>query len=265
MLDVGQGEALLIEGGEARVLIDTGGRPFGDGDDIGRRVVVPALWARGVTSLDALLVTHPDPDHVGGAAAVMNALAVQELWTGIGVPGHEPSQQLLARAATAGVRVLERRVGEGFRLGPGRVRVLHPPPPDWERRRVRNDDSVVLEFVHGDVSVLLLGDVSAEVERQILPRLSPARLRVLKVGHHGSRTSTSRALIEAWRPDLALVSCGRGNAFGHPAPAVVARLQAAGASVFRTDTDGQITVRSDGRQVWVETFRGRRAWARPAA
>jgi competence protein ComEC len=264
MMDVGQGESLLIESGGWRGLIDAGGRPFGDGADVGRRVVVPALWARGVTSLDALLITHPDPDHVGGAGAVVDSLPVRELWWGVRVPGHEPSEELLSRVAAGRMGVSERWAGERLRPGNARVRVLHPPPPDWERRRVRNDDSVVLEIVQGDVAMLLLGDVSAEVERAIVPHLAPARIRILKAGHHGSRTSTSQALVEAWRPDIALISCGRGNSFGHPAPAVLARLRASGASVFRTDMDGQITVRSDGRQAWVETFRGRRAWVRSA-
>ena len=128
------------------------------------------------------------------------------------------------------------------------VRVLHPPAPDWERVRVRNDDSVVLEVVHGDVAVLLTGDVSADVERAILPQ--PHRLRasrILKVGHHGSRTSTSEALLDAWRPQIALISCGRGNSFGHPAPDVVRRLESRGIQIFRTDRDGQITVGTDGR------------------
>ena len=264
MFDVGQGESLLLESGQWRAAVDTGGRPFGDGTDIGRRVVVPALWARGVTALDALLITHADPDHVGGAGAVFDAQPVRQLWIGVDVPGHEPSQALRARADAEGADVVERRDGEAFVQGLSRIRILHPPAPDWERRRVRNDDSVVLEVVHGDVALLLMGDVSAGVEREILPRLTPARLRILKVGHHGSRTSTSQALVDAWRPHIALVSCGRGNSFGHPAPAVLERLRAVGATVFRTDADGQVTVRSDGRQVWAETFRGRRAWARPA-
>jgi competence protein ComEC len=263
VLDVGQGESLLLESGRWRALVDAGGRPFGDGLDIGRRVVVPSLWAHGVAALDALLITHPDPDHVGGAAAVMDALRVRQLWLGVDVPGHEASTALLERAGVEGAAVIARRAGDIVRDGPARIRVLHPSAPDWERRRVRNDDSVVLEIVHGDVALLVTGDVGAEVEREILPRLAPARLRILKVGHHGSRTSTSQRLLDAWQPHLALVSCGRANSFGHPSPAVLARLRDAGATVFRTDVDGQITVRTDGRQVWVETFRGRRLWTRP--
>ncbi len=144
--------------------------------------------------------------------------------------------------------------GEYQDLGGVRLRVLHPMSPDWERRRVRNDDSVVIEIRYGDVAVLLTGDISDEVEQKLLPQLETARVRVLKVAHHGSRTSTGAALVDAWRPDVALISAGRGNRFGHPAPEVVARLQQSGTAVYRTDRDGEITVEADGRQVRVRTF-----------
>ena len=149
------------------------------------------------------------------------------------------------------------RAGEAVDRGGVRWRVLHPPEPDWERRRVRNDDSVVVEAVHGDVAILFTGDVGAAVERAIVPRLTAAPIRVLKVAHHGSRTSTSRELLEAWRPQLALISAGRGNTFGHPAPEVVRRLEAIGARVLRTDRDGQITVTTDGRTLRWRTFSAR--------
>jgi competence protein ComEC len=119
---------------------------------------------------------------------------------------------------------------------------------------VRNDDSVVLEVIYGDVAILLTGDVGEVVEREVVSRLVPARTRILKVGHHGSRTSTSQALLDAWRPEIALISCGRGNPFGHPAPEVLSRLRASGATVYRTDQDGQITLDTDGHQVVVKTF-----------
>jgi competence protein ComEC len=136
--------------------------------------------------------------------------------------------------------------------------VLHPPAPDWERQQVRNDDSVVLEVVYGDVAVLLTGDISAEVERAIVPQLTPARVRVLKVAHHGSRTSSSGELLTAWPPHVAIVSCGRGNRFGHPTSEVLERLAAAGTRVFRTDRHGEIRVETDGKVVRVRTFTGER-------
>ena len=255
VLDVGQGEAMLLESGRSRLLIDTGGAPFGSGRfDIGARVVAPALWARGVGRLDTLLVTHGDPDHMNGAPALLDIFRPHRLWEGIVVPSHAPSRDLRERARATGAATQLRRAGESLRWGDTRVRVLHPPEPDWERPRIRNDDSVVLEATCGDVALLLTGDISAEVERDIIPQLTPSRVRILKVGHHGSRTSSSPLLLESWRPQIALISAGRGNTFGHPTPEVLGRLESIGARMYRTDRHGQITLESDCRSAFVRTF-----------
>jgi competence protein ComEC len=258
MFDVGQGDAMALQSARHHTLmIDSGGSPFGNaGFDIGARVVEPALWARGLSSLDTVLLTHGDPDHIGGAATVVEDFHPRTLWQGIPVPRATGLAAVLARARTAGTAVEERREGEQLAFGSARIVVLHPPLPEWERPRVRNDDSVVLEVLYGDVALLLTGDIGADVERAIVPHLIPAQTRILKVAHHGSRTSTSRELLEAWRPQIALISCGRGNPFGHPAPEVIQRLEATGARIYRTDLDGEITVNTDGRSVFVKTFTG---------
>ncbi|HXD17457.1 MAG TPA: DNA internalization-related competence protein ComEC/Rec2 [Vicinamibacterales bacterium] len=258
MVDVGQGDGMVLQvpGGHA-LMVDSGGSPFGGGGfDIGTRVVEPALWARGIRTLDALLLTHGDPDHIGGAAPLIDDFSPTSMWQGIPVARAVSLQALLAHAAASSVNIVERREGEALRIGSARVLVLHPPAPDWERQRVRNDDSVVLEVLYGDVALLLTGDIGSDVERAIVPHLVPAKTRILKVAHHGSRTSTSQELLDAWRPQIALISCGRGNPFGHPAPEVVSRLAAAGARIYRTDRDGEITVDTDGERVVVRTFAG---------
>jgi len=256
MFDVGQAESILLEPPDGRpVLIDTGGSPFGSGLDVGTRVLLPALWARGVASLSTLLITHGDPDHMGGAPGLLSGLRVHEAWFGIRVPTHVPGNDLLTELAARHVAVRYLRAGDGMEAGEIRLRVLHPLEPDWERRRVRNDDSVVLEAVYGDVALLLLGDVGADVERALVPRLTPAGVRILKVAHHGSRTSTSSELLAAWRPQLAIVSAGRGNAFGHPNREVLERLESVGARVLRTDRDGEVTIETDGHAVRWRTYR----------
>jgi competence protein ComEC len=256
MFDVGQGDATLVElPDRSRLLVDAGGIPFGARTfDVGSRVLAPALWARGLRRIDTLVITHGDPDHIGGAAAVIDAFVPNALWEGVPVAPHRPLQDVRRKATAAGMAVERRQAGEGWPAGAARLRVLHPPLPDWERQRVRNDDSIVLEIVHGDVAVLLLGDVGAEVERSILPQLTRASQRILKVGHHGSRTSTSQALLDHWRPQIALISCGRGNSFGHPAPEVIRRLESVGARIYRTDLDGQVTIDTDGIHVTTRTF-----------
>jgi competence protein ComEC len=200
-----------------------------------------------------MLLTHGDPDHLGGARAMLADFAPSQAWQGIPVREHRALQEWIADATRRGIPVQQRLAGDRLPFGNARLRVLHPPPADWERQRVRNDDSVVVEVVFGDVAILLTGDVGVDVERALVPQLTPARIRVLKVAHHGSRTSSSRDLLEAWRPQIAVISCGRGNTFGHPAPEVLQRLDAVGASVYRTDRDGQITLETNGRQVSVRT------------
>lgn len=252
-LDVGQGEAILLRLPDGRaLLVDAGGGT--GGPEIGERVVGPALWARGIRRLHGLVITHADPDHVGGAAAVLRDFRPEVLWTGIRVAHHEPTETLEQSARAAGARQVTLAEGDRLALGEVVVRVLHPGPADWDRPRVRNDDSVVLEVRYRDVSILLTGDAGAAVERGLAAQLTPARVRVLKVGHHGSRTSTSSELVDGWAPQVAVISCGRGNAFGHPAPDVLQRLGVAGVRILRTDRDGEVTIRTDGHEVTAGTF-----------
>jgi competence protein ComEC len=161
------------------------------------------------------------------------------------------------RPAAAGMSVEALRAGSSLSIDGVTINVLHPPAPEWERQKVRNDDSVVLEVVFGAVALVLTGDAGEAVEPGFAARLAPARVRILKAGHHGSRTATSEALLDAVRPSAALVSAGRGNFYGHPSPLVVARLARRGIALFRTDRDGQIDVSTDGRLVEISSWGGR--------
>jgi competence protein ComEC len=255
VLDVGQGEAVLAQLPSGHdLLVDTGGGP--GSFDVGARVVTPAVWALGSRRLDWLAITHADLDHIGGAAAVLADLDPREIWEGVPVPRDAALQHVLALARAQGVVRRRIRRGDILEAGGVTIEVCHPPEPEWERQRVRNDDSVVLRIRYGDVELLLTGDAGPEFE-QTWAESTGAPIRILKAAHHGSRTSSSAAFVEAYRPQAVLVSVGRGNPFGHPAPVVLGRFRDAGAEVFRTDTDGAITVETDGVQARVRTALGR--------
>ena len=256
VFDVGQGDATLVQfpGGQS-LLVDAGGAR--GAFDVGDRIATPAIWALGVRRLDWLLVTHTDVDHVGGAPAVIRTFRPREVWEGVPV-ARDPEWRRVREAARAtgfAWRVLQR--GDRLEVNGAVLEVLHPPLPDWERPRTRNDDSLVIRLRYGDVEVLLLGDVGADVERSIdLSGESSAPLRVVKVAHHGSRTSSSPEFVRRYAPFAAIVSAGRGNPFGHPAPDVVGRFHDAGARLFRTDRHGAIVVETDGRALDITTATG---------
>ena len=264
-LDVDQADATLVRFPDGRsLLVDAAGQVRGRAD-VGGRVVVPAVWALGVRRLDYLAITHGHPDHIGGAGAVLRDLRPREVWEGIPVPSSIPLAELRESARAAGAAWRTRSAGDVESIGGVRVRVAHPPAADWERPRVRNDDSLVLELRYGDVSVVLPGDVEADVEGPLAASLEPAAWRVVKAPHHGSRTSSSAAFVEALRPTLAVMSAGRDNSFRHPHPEVVARYEAAGAVVLATGEEGAIELCTDGRGLAASTHDGRRLTFGPGA
>jgi competence protein ComEC len=255
-LDVGQGDSTLVRfPGGSSLLIDAGGGT--DQFDLGARVVAPALWASGVRRLDTLTITHGDPDHMGGAPSILREFFVRGVWEGVPVPPHAPLQALrrLADRRSVAWQTLQR--GDRIRLGGADVHVWNPPLPDWERQKVRNDDSIVLEIRYGNVSVVLSGDISDTVERLLAPHFAPSGLRILKAAHHGSATSSSLAFLRALGPSVVVFSCGRDNPYGHPVPQVLRRVQDTGARIFRTDRNGEILLETDGQAVTIRPYLGK--------
>ena len=265
-LDVGQGDATLVMHPDGRAfLVDAGGLPVaplqdasdGPAFDVGERVVSRAMRAFGVRSLDTFVLTHGDPDHMGGARAVLRSFRPRAIWEGVPVPPHDPLRLLAEAADRIGAEWRTVRAGDRLRIADVEFHAIHPPAPEWERQRVRNDDSIVLAIRMGQVSVILPGDIGREGEARARTHLEAAPLTVLKAPHHGSATSSTVAFLEATRPTAVIVSAGRNNRFGHPAPVVVARYRAIGAQMFSTAEDGAVILDTDGESVWIRTWSGR--------
>ena len=253
-LDVGQGDSTLVQFPDERaVLVDAGGLP-GASFDIGERVVAPGIRALGIRSIDTMVLTHGDPDHIGGVPSVLRRFPPHQIWEGVPVPPHVALRQLSSSARLAGMVWRTVRSGDRETSGGVEIRVLHPPPPEWERQRVRNEDSVVIELRLDSVSIVLPGDIGREAEQLLTPRLSTAPITIVKAPHHGSATSSTEAFVAATHPSAVIFSAGRNNRFGHPAPVVVARYRDANCLVFRTDEDGAVVLDTDGRAVHITTW-----------
>ena len=264
-IDVGQGDATLIQFPSGHAwMVDAGGAT-GPRFDIARRVIEPVVWTLGVRQLAHLVLTHGDADHIGGAPSIVRDLLPDEVWEGIPVPKHEPLRQLRDLTGVSGSvwRTVQR--GDRLRIGGVDVIVWHPPPADWERQRVRNDDSIVIELHYGNVAIVLAGDIEAPSEKALARLLTPAPITIVQAPHHGSPSSSSLPLLQAMSPAVVVMSVGRNNRFGHPGRAVVERYRATGAAVFRTDQDGAITIDTDGNTADVTSFTGRRQHLTPAA
>ncbi len=258
-IDVGQGDsAFVIFPHGAAFMVDTGGVAGSSSFDIGDRVVAPVLREAGVHRLQSIALTHGDNDHIGGAASLVREFRPVDLWEGIPVPSFEPLQALRAIAAQTHARWTNVQAGDRTTIDDEvDVIVRSPALPDWERQHVRNDDSIVLELLWKDVSVVLTGDAGAGTERVITPLFEPAPFRIVKVPHHGSLSSSTPPFVHALAPRVAVISVGRSNSFGHPATAVIERYKSLGAEVFRTDRDGAVTLDTDGRTVRVKGYTGR--------
>jgi len=242
-LDVGQGDAILLRDGRRALLVDGGGWRRGD---LGGRVLVPALAGEGIGRLEAAVLTHPDADHCRGLVDLASYLPIGEVWVAAGRQRAGCGAELAAAALGAGRRPDLLAAGDSRRFGRWRLDVLHPPAPSGEPvprglARRPNESSLVIAARALGRRVLLTGDVGdAEEVGLILGDRAALAADVLKVAHHGSRSSTSIPFLAAVRPRLALVSAGVGNPYGHPSPETLGRLRKRGIRVLRTDVDGML-------------------------
>lgn len=270
-LDVGQGDsALLTMPDGTTLLIDGGGRPnvdwekADDVDDgnsferdtrsIGERVVSEYLWARGLDRVDYVLATHADADHIDGLNDIVRNFRVRSAIVAR-TPSDDPGYRRFAETMRQ-MRVPVERIGAGdtLRFGGVTAEVLWPMASRDERAPSRNNDSVVLRFNFGKNFILFTGDVEKEAELAMLSEGLDLRSEIVKVAHHGSKTSSVEQFVEATRPGVAIISVGRSSIFGHPNKDVVERWRASGAQVITTGEKGTISAVSDGRALKVGTF-----------
>ncbi|WP_253910603.1 DNA internalization-related competence protein ComEC/Rec2, partial [Pyxidicoccus fallax] len=252
-LSVGQGDAVVLSSRGHHALVDGGGVPHGM--DTGARFVLPYLRHQGISALDVAVLSHPHPDHALGLASALTHVSTARLWLPAGDMDGPLSRQV--RAAARDAQVEEVQVGHpALRLGEATLEVLGPPGPE-ERELLEgvNDRSVVLLVRHGDVTVLLAGDVEEDGEAALVEHLGP--VTVMKAPHHGSRTSSTEALLARTRPRHVVFCVGRRNRYGFPHPEVEARYRALGSECWRTDLGGAITLESDGKDVRLVSFLSR--------
>ena len=260
VLDVGQADAIVVQtpGGHA-LLIDAGGQlergaqTSGDSsaERVGERIVVPFLLRGGIHAIDALILSHPHGDHAGGAAPTLRALRVGEFADGGQTYGGSAYRDALATARAAGVAVVYPRTGAIWRDDDGvTLRFVGPSRPFLAHTgNDINDNSIAFVLEYKGFRMLFTGDAGVAAERRFLASGIDLRADVLKVGHHGSAYSSSDAFLEAVRPRYAIISVGRHNHFGHPAPRTLAALEHIGATVYRTDEDGAVSLATDGTGV----------------
>ncbi len=260
VLDVGQGDSIFLSFPQGQTMLVDGGGQFGtarargfrSNPDLGEQVVSPYLWSRGVKRIDVVALSHAHQDHLEGLISVLENFPVRELWLGREIRS-EPFARLLQKAAEHGVRVLYRRRGDVFQMGPATGLVLWPEElPATEN--AGNNDSLVLRLTFGERTFLLPGDIETDVERELFERDDPLSADFLKVPHHGSRTSTTANFALAVLPRVTVMSFSEANPFGHPHPKVIETLGAIGAEAYRTDRDGAVTISTDGKSLKVSAY-----------
>ncbi len=256
VLDVGQADSIFVKTPAGRTMLVDAGNEAADA----QRVILPYLRKQGVTSLDNLVLTHPDQDHVGGMPALLDGIPIST-FVDSAQPGETNQSYLrtLQSVHSKGISAIKARRGRsGIDLGAGaQVQILGPEDPLLTTGgSPTNDNGVVLRLTYEGVSALLAADIGQAGEDRLLAHGDNLRSQILKVGHHGSESSSSTRFLDAVQPQVGLISVGAGNSYGHPSRQLLQRLRKRSTTVYRTDLNGTIEVAIDGKGYKVITQKG---------
>ena len=247
MIDVGQGDSLLIQTEDQAVLIDSGEEEYGD-------TVSAYLENQGVEQLDLVVATHPHSDHMGSMAQIVEEWQVDQFLMPVVPQDLTPTSQVYEDLLTAleekGLSIAQPETGAVYDLGDGASLTILAPVDQYDDL---NNWSIVCRLDYGETSFLFTGDAEKAVERDLLEAGADLDADLLKVGHHGSSTSTGKTFLEAVSPQYGLISCGMGNRYGHPNEETLDTLEEAGVEVYRTDISGSIVALSDGETITITT------------
>jgi competence protein ComEC len=241
-IDVGQGDAALIACDGEYMLIDGGSSKASS-------VIYTILKNRGIKHIDYMIATHPDADHIGGLSGALNYATVDTCYCSVTQHDTKTFRSLLKYLVRQKAELTVPEAGDVFELGTAKVTVLGPlSEPDES-----NNSSIVVRLEYGDTSFLFMGDAETEEENEILKNNKDLKSDVIKIGHHGSKSSSSKSFLNAVKPEYAVISVGKNNTYGHPTQTVLDRLTSLKTTVYRTDLQGDITMISDGKEITVST------------
>ena len=237
-MDVGQGDSTLITCGDHAMLIDTG-------DDSKGTTIQNYLQKQKVKTLDYLVLTHPDSDHIGGAPVIITKFDINKVFVSNFEKDNKTYQKLIQALDNKGLEYTTPKVGAQYSLGTAKITIL-APNDEYDNP---NDSSIALLVKNGDNTFLFTGDAGEDAEKDILANKKDISADVYKVGHHGSKYSTSQNFFKAVDPTYAVISCGEGNTYGHPHAETLNTFRTNGVKVYRTDEDGTIIATSDGKEI----------------
>jgi competence protein ComEC len=238
-IDVGQADSILIQNGDHAMLIDAGNNDDAD-------LVTQYLQKQGVKKIEYLIGTHPHEDHIGGMDGVINAFPIAQVILPHVTHTTKTFSDMVTAMKNKGYQATKPVVGDRYSLGDASFVILAPTAPEYEGL---NNYSVVIKLSYGNTSFLFAGDAEKESEEEMIATGLDLSANLLKLGHHGSRSSTSAAFLQKVHPQYAVISVGKGNDYGHPHQETMKRLQSNGALVYRTDESGTIIATSDGQRI----------------